>query len=79
MYHNPVLLNQCIEGLNIQPNGIYVDVTYGGGGHSKEILNNIHSHSIVTDLSRYVLENGKYWIRFFLITINFFFKMTLTP
>ncbi len=37
-YHNPVLLNDCIEGLNINPDGIYVDVTYGGGGHSAEIL-----------------------------------------
>lgn len=38
MYHNPVLLHECIEGLAVQPNGFYVDVTYGGGGHSKEIL-----------------------------------------
>jgi 16S rRNA (cytosine1402-N4)-methyltransferase len=38
MYHQPVLLQQCIEGLNIKPDGIYVDVTFGGGGHSKEIL-----------------------------------------
>ena len=37
-YHNPVLLNECIEGLNIKPTGIYVDVTFGGGGHSKLIL-----------------------------------------
>ena len=37
-YHNPVLLNECINCLNINPEGIYVDVTYGGGGHSKEIL-----------------------------------------
>ena len=38
IYHKPVLLKECIEGLNIKPNGIYVDVTFGGGGHSKEIL-----------------------------------------
>ncbi|MBK9671405.1 MAG: 16S rRNA (cytosine(1402)-N(4))-methyltransferase RsmH [Bacteroidetes bacterium] len=38
MYHQPVLLNECIEGLKINPNGTYVDVTYGGGGHSKAIL-----------------------------------------
>ena len=38
MYHNPVLLNESVKGLNITPNGIYVDVTYGGGGHSKVIL-----------------------------------------
>ncbi|MEO6228940.1 MAG: 16S rRNA (cytosine(1402)-N(4))-methyltransferase RsmH [Ferruginibacter sp.] len=37
-YHIPVLLNESIEGLNIKPNGIYVDCTFGGGGHSKEIL-----------------------------------------
>ena len=40
-YHNPVLLNECIEGLNIKPKGIYVDVTFGGGGHSKLILKNL--------------------------------------
>ena len=37
-YHNPVLLNECIQGLEIKPEGIYVDVTFGGGGHSKSIL-----------------------------------------
>jgi 16S rRNA (cytosine1402-N4)-methyltransferase len=40
-YHEPVLLKECIEGLNIKPDGIYVDVTYGGGGHSKEILKHL--------------------------------------
>lgn len=37
-YHVPVLLHESIDGLNIQPGGIYVDVTFGGGGHSREIL-----------------------------------------
>ena len=37
-YHNPVMLQECIDGLNIKPDGIYVDVTFGGGGHSREIL-----------------------------------------
>lgn len=38
MYHIPVLLNETVDGLNIQPGGVYVDVTFGGGGHSREIL-----------------------------------------
>ncbi|MBN3521613.1 16S rRNA (cytosine(1402)-N(4))-methyltransferase RsmH [Algoriphagus lutimaris] len=38
VYHIPVMLAQCTEGLAINPNGIYVDVTFGGGGHSREIL-----------------------------------------
>src|SRR6202000_1185348 len=37
-YHTPVMLQECIEGLNIRKNGTYVDVTFGGGGHSREIL-----------------------------------------
>ena len=40
-YHNPVLLGESINGLNINNEGIYVDVTFGGGGHSKEILENL--------------------------------------
>ena len=40
-YHNPVLLRECVDGLDIQPDGIYVDVTFGGGGHSREILSRL--------------------------------------
>ena len=40
-YHNPVLLNESVAGLNIKPEGIYVDVTFGGGGHSREILSRL--------------------------------------
>ena len=40
-YHVPVFLKQSVDGLNIQPNGIYVDVTFGGGGHSSEILSRL--------------------------------------
>jgi 16S rRNA (cytosine1402-N4)-methyltransferase len=42
VYHNPVLLNECIQGLKIKPEGIYVDVTFGGGGHSKSILSKLN-------------------------------------
>lgn len=37
-YHNPVLLHETVDGLNIKPDGVYVDVTFGGGGHSREIM-----------------------------------------
>lgn len=37
-YHNPVMLQECLDGLNIKPDGTYVDLTFGGGGHSKAIL-----------------------------------------
>ena len=40
-YHQPVLLHECIEQLQIKPNGIYLDATFGGGGHSKEILKHL--------------------------------------
>ena len=40
-YHVPVLLKQTVDGLNIKPDGIYIDVTFGGGGHSKEILSRL--------------------------------------
>ncbi|MBA3898883.1 MAG: 16S rRNA (cytosine(1402)-N(4))-methyltransferase RsmH [Bacteroidetes bacterium] len=40
-YHSPVLLKESIEGLSIKPDGIYVDVTFGGGGHSREILKHL--------------------------------------
>ncbi|MDN5201437.1 16S rRNA (cytosine(1402)-N(4))-methyltransferase RsmH [Fulvivirgaceae bacterium BMA10] len=40
-YHRPVMLKECLEALNIKPDGVYVDLTFGGGGHSKEILNRL--------------------------------------
>ena len=40
-YHTPVMLSECIDGLNIKPSGTYVDVTFGGGGHSREILKHL--------------------------------------
>ena len=41
VYHIPALLNECIEGLNIDPKGVYVDVTFGGGGHSRAIMSKL--------------------------------------
>lgn len=43
VYHIPVLLKETVDGLNINPNGVYVDVTFGGGGHSREILSRLSS------------------------------------
>ena len=41
VYHIPALLNECIDGLNISPDGTYIDVTFGGGGHSRGIIANL--------------------------------------
>lgn len=46
-YHVPVMLKECIEGLDIKPSGVYVDVTFGGGGHSREILKNLGKDGIL--------------------------------
>jgi 16S rRNA (cytosine1402-N4)-methyltransferase len=46
-YHNPVMLAECLEGLNINPAGIYIDVTFGGGGHSKAILEKIKDGKLI--------------------------------
>ena len=40
-YHIPVMLDECLAGLNIKPDGTYIDLTYGGGGHSKEIIKHL--------------------------------------
>ena len=45
--HTPVLLNECLEGLNIKPTGIYVDGTLGGGGHSGEILKRLTTGKLI--------------------------------
>lgn len=74
-YHNPVLLNETVDGLNIKPNGIYVDVTFGGGGHSKEILNRLGANGklIAFDQDKDALENAIDNSRFLLINQNFRF------
>jgi len=45
-YHTPVLLEECIEGLHINPDGVYVDVTFGGGGHAKLILEHLNEGAL---------------------------------
>ena len=47
LYHKPVLLDECINGLQIKPEGIYVDCTFGGGGHSREILKHLKQGKLI--------------------------------
>ncbi|MBP0905465.1 16S rRNA (cytosine(1402)-N(4))-methyltransferase RsmH [Mariniflexile gromovii] len=72
-YHNPVLLKETVDGLNINPDGIYVDVTFGGGGHSKEILKRLGDKGklFAFDQDQDALENTIDDSRFTLINENF--------
>ena len=72
-YHNPVLLKQTVDGLNIKPDGIYVDVTFGGGGHSKEILRRLGPNGKLFgfDQDEDALANALPDERFVLIPENF--------
>lgn len=71
-YHNPVLLKECIEGLNINPAGIYVDVTFGGGGHSREILKHLTTGKLYAfDQDDDAVKNKIDDERFVLIKQNF--------
>jgi 16S rRNA (cytosine1402-N4)-methyltransferase len=72
-YHNPVLLKETVNGLNIKPDGIYVDVTFGGGGHSKEILSRLNSEGKLFgfDQDEDAWDNALIDERFTLIQENF--------
>lgn len=65
-YHVPVLLQESIDGLNIKPDGIYVDVTFGGGGHSREILNrlgengHLYSFDQDEDAEKNILDDDRF-------------------
>lgn len=72
-YHNPVLLKETVDGLNIKPDGVYVDVTFGGGGHSKEILRRLGPDGklFAFDQDEDALANALPDERFVLINENF--------
>ncbi len=74
-YHNPVLLTESVDGLDIKPDGIYVDVTFGGGGHSREILRRLgpEGRLFAFDQDLDALENEIDDPRFILINQNFRF------
>lgn len=72
-YHDPVLLQESVDGLNIKTNGVYVDVTFGGGGHSKEILKRLGDDGrlFAFDQDEDALANAIEDQRFQLINQNF--------
>lgn len=72
-YHSPVLLKESVDGLNINPDGVYVDVTFGGGGHSREILSRLgpNGRLIAFDQDTDALANAIDDPRFLLINENF--------
>ena len=72
-YHNPVLLKETVDGLNIKEDGVYVDVTFGGGGHSREILSRLGEKGklIAFDQDQDALLNTIVDSRFTLINENF--------
>ena len=72
-YHNPVLLKETVDGLNIKPDGVYVDVTFGGGGHSREIMSRLGEGGrlIAFDQDEDALTNTIDDSRFLLINENF--------
>jgi len=71
-YHEPVMLVECIEGLNIIDGGVYVDVTFGGGGHSKGVLNAMKGGKLIAfDQDSDALQNAPADSRFQLINKNF--------
>ena len=74
-YHNPVLLKESVDGLDIKPDGIYVDVTFGGGGHSREIMSRLSSKGrlYAFDQDEDALANSIDDERFVLINENFRF------
>lgn len=74
-YHEPVMLSECLDGLNIRPDGIYVDVTFGGGGHSRAILEKLTTgRLLVFDQDPDAIANAEQWKddpRFTFIAANF--------
>jgi len=74
MYHVPALLNECVEGLNIQPTGTYVDVTFGGGGHSRKILESLGEGMLIAfDQDSDAEKNKPVDDRFLFLNQNFRF------
>ncbi|MCO5260812.1 MAG: 16S rRNA (cytosine(1402)-N(4))-methyltransferase RsmH [Crocinitomicaceae bacterium] len=74
-YHIPVMLTECLDGLNINPDGIYIDVTFGGGGHSRAIFEKLSPKGklIVFDQDPDAKKNAWEAPNFFFVAANFSF------
>lgn len=74
MYHKPVLLDECMELLGIRPEGVYVDATFGGGGHAREILKKLESGKLIAfDQDEDAVKNAIDDPRFTFVNHNFRF------
>ncbi|NDP20816.1 MAG: 16S rRNA (cytosine(1402)-N(4))-methyltransferase RsmH [Paludibacter sp.] len=75
VYHTPALLNETLEGMNIKPDGVYVDVTFGGGGHSREILARLGENGklIAFDQDEDAIKNALKDPRFIFVRSNFMY------
>lgn len=73
MYHVPVMLKECLDGLNIKPDGVYVDVTFGGGGHSRAILEKLNENGVLIgfDQDEDAIKNVPEDKRFIFVQANF--------
>lgn len=66
VYHIPALLNECLDGLNISPNGTYIDVTFGGGGHSRGIISKLGENGKLfsfdqdSDAEKNIIEDNRF-------------------
>lgn len=79
LYHIPVLLDACINGLNINPDGVYVDVTFGGGGHSRLIHSQLSAKGKLYALDQdkdALLMSGKHRIFILYNQISLFFQIS---
>ena len=77
-YHRPVLLRESVDGLAVRADGVYVDVTFGGGGHSREILSRLgpEGRLIAFDQDEDALANAPQDDRFLLVNENFRYLKT---
>ena len=86
-YHIPVLLHAAVDGLVVNPNGIYVDVTFGGGGHSREVLSRLQKDGCLigfdqdADANKNNIEDDRFTLvgqnfKFLKNNLKFYYQLT---